>query len=88
MQQGVEDAACQLLDGGPLPLVEIAQPRSQPLDLGGLGLVRAKIERRIYAEQFPAEESAAESPAPVPSSAAPLTPAASAGATPSGSPIP
>ena len=45
------------------------------ITLGGLGLVSAKIERRIYAEQFPPEEGATESPTPAPSSSAPLTPA-------------
>ena len=45
------------------------------ITLGGLGLVSAKIERRIYSEQFPPEEGATESPTPAPSSSAPLTPA-------------
>ena len=39
----------------------------------------AKIERRIYSEQFPPEEGATESPTPAPSSSAPLTPESSAG---------
>ena len=55
------------------------------ITLGGLGLVSAKIERRIYAEQFPPEEDATESPTPAPSSAAPVTPESAAGATPTGS---
>src|SRR5829696_592275 len=55
------------------------------ITLGGLGLVSAKIERRIYSEQFPPEEGATESPTPAPSSSAPLSPPASAGSTPSGS---
>jgi predicted MPP superfamily phosphohydrolase len=46
------------------------------ITLGGLGLVRAKIERKIYAEQFPPEEvpaapSPSGSPAPAPSSTSP-----------------
>ncbi len=55
------------------------------ITLGGLGLVSAKIERRIYSEQFPPEEGATESPTPAPSSSAPLTPGDGA---PSGSPSP
>ena len=58
------------------------------ITLGGLGLVSAKIERRIYAEQFPPEEDGTESPSPAPSSSPPLTPGEVSGATPSGSTSP
>ena len=53
------------------------------ITLGGLGLVSAKIERRIYSEQFPPEEDGTESPTPSPSSAAPLTPDGTASGSPS-----
>jgi predicted phosphodiesterase len=53
------------------------------ITLGGLGLVSAKIERRIYSEQFPPEEDASESPTPAPSSSAPLTPGEAASGSPS-----
>jgi predicted phosphodiesterase len=53
------------------------------ITLGGLGLVSAKIERRIYSEQFPPDENATESPSPSPSSAAPLTPVGTASGSPS-----
>jgi len=53
------------------------------ITLGGLGLVSAKIERRIYSEQFPPEEGETESPTPVPSSSAPLTPDEAASESPS-----
>jgi hypothetical protein len=59
------------------------------ITLGGLGLVSAKIERRIYSEQFPPEEGATESPTPSVSSSAPLSPGATpTGSSPSGSASP
>ncbi len=44
------------------------------ITLGGLGLVSAKIERKIYAEQFPPEESPTLSPSPTPSAAGSASP--------------
>jgi len=45
------------------------------ITLGGLGLVSAKIERKIYAEQFPPEDSPTLSPSPTPSAVGSGSPA-------------
>jgi hypothetical protein len=55
------------------------------ITLGGLGLVRAKIERKIYAEQFPPEEPPTQAPvSPQPPDS--TTPSPSALAKPGGVP--
>ena len=41
------------------------------ITLGGLGLVSAKIERKIYAEQFPEAETSESSPSASPPGASP-----------------